>query len=82
MRLRNCVAVLALALLLVVGASPASAAQQSMTGAQLAAAMKPITTIFSAADSGNFKLLHAEYAPSGADLDEGSRILQSLLRRR
>lgn len=70
MRLRYRIAVLALAALLAAGASPAAAAQQSASGTLLATVMKPIIAALNAANTGNFKLLHAQYAAGSAIVDE------------
>lgn len=63
------IAVLALAVA-ACAIAPASAAQQSADAQQLAALMKPITAVITAANTGNFKLLHAQYTASSTILDE------------
>jgi hypothetical protein len=70
MRLPYRIAVLAFAALLAASSAPVAAAQQSASGAQLTAVMKPIAAAFSAANTGNFKLLHAQYAASSTIVDE------------
>ena len=70
MHLRHRIVVLGFAALLATGASRATAAQQSASGAPLAAIMQPITAVFNAGNSGNFKLLHAQYTPSSTIVDE------------
>lgn len=70
MRLRYRIAVLALAALLAAGARPAAATQQSASGGQLTAVMKPIATAISAANTGDFKLLHAQYTAASTIVDE------------
>jgi hypothetical protein len=70
MHLRYRIVVLGFAALLAAGAPRADASQQSASGAQLVAVMKPITAALNAANAGNFKLLHAQYTASSVIADE------------
>jgi hypothetical protein len=70
MHLRYRIVVLGFAALMAANASQVAATQQSASGAPLAAVMQPITAVLNAANTGNFKLLHIQYAPNSTIADE------------